>query len=103
MLLLAFALAGVTAAPAPDPQRARRAKVVRIAARARPGATRIPIVAVPRDRNARYRLTDLPSEKVDGKNLAVRNTGMACGVVGAPVCPSKGKTLVTAPLDATDK
>lgn len=99
MLLMAFALAGVTPAPAPDVQRARRAKVVRVARRAKPGVTRIPIVAVPRDPNARYRLTDLPSERVDGKDLAVRDTGMPCETTGAPVCPSKGTPVVSAPLE----
>ena len=101
MLLLAVALAGATMGPAPDLQRARRAKVVRarVPARARPGATRIPVAAVSKDPNVRYRLTDLPSEKVDGKDLAVRNTGLACGTTGAPVCPSKGTQLVKAPID----
>lgn len=98
MLLLALALSTVTAGPAPDLQRARRTKVVRarVPVRARPGKIRIPIQAVSKDPNARYRLTGLPSEKVDGKDLAVRNTGLACGVVGAPVCPSKGTKLVKA-------
>lgn len=99
MLILAFALAGVTMGPAPEPQRARRARVVRVAKRARPGATRLPIAAVSRDPNVRYRLTDLPSQKIDGKDLAVRDPGMACGVTGAPVCPSNGTKLVTTPLD----
>ena len=99
MLLLAFALAGVTAGPAPDLQRAKRVKVVRVARRARPGVTRIPVRPVSRDPDVRYRLTDLPSEKVDGKDLAVRNTGMACETTGAPVCPSKGTPLVRTPLD----
>lgn len=101
MLLLAFALAGATLGPAPDLQRGRRAKVVRarVPVRSRPGAMRIPVRAVAKDPNLRYRLTDLPSEKVDGKDLAVRNTGMACGVVGAPVCPSKGTALVKTPID----
>ena len=98
MLLLAFVLAGVTPAPAPDLQRAKRVRVTRVAARARPGVRRIPVRPVPSDPNLRYRLTDLPSEKVDGKDLAVRNTGMACETTGAPVCPSKGTPLVKAPL-----
>ena len=101
MLLLAFALASATVGPPPDAQRVRRAKVVRarVPARARPGATRIPVAAVSKAPDVRYRLTDLPSEKVDGKDLAVRNTGMACGTTGAPVCPSKGTKLVTTPID----
>jgi hypothetical protein len=51
------------------------------------------------DRNTRYRLTDVRSERIDGKDLAVRNTGMACGTTGAPVCPSKGTKLVATRLD----
>jgi hypothetical protein len=98
MLILAFALAGVTVGPAPDLQRAKRTKVVRVARRAQPGAMRIPIAAAPRDPNLRYRLTDLPLEKIDGKDLAVRDTGMACATTNAPVCPSNGTRLVSAPL-----
>lgn len=98
MLMLALALAGVTVAPAPDPQRAKRTKVVRVAKRVRPGASRIPIVAVSRDPNQRYRLTDVRSDRIDGKDLAVRDTGMACETTGAPVCPSNGTKLLSAPL-----
>ncbi|WP_066798770.1 hypothetical protein [Sphingomonas soli] len=108
MFLLAFALSVATVGPAPDLQRAqqtrrvrhtaRRAKVVRVAKRARPGVTRIPIVAVSADPNQRYRLTDVRSERADGKELAVRDTGMPCGQTGAPVCPSNGVTVVKAPL-----
>lgn len=98
MLLLAFALAAATPGPVPDLQRAKRTKVVRVPSRARPGKIRIPVRAVSQDRNTRYRLTDLPSEKVDGKDLAVRDTGMACETTGAPVCPSKGTKLVSTPL-----
>lgn len=100
MLMIALALAGVTAAPAPDPQRARRAKVVRVAKNVRPGATRLPIVAVSSDPNQRYRLTDLPSERFNGKDLAVRDFGMPCGVVGAPVCPSNGLPVLKSAVDA---
>lgn len=99
MLFLAFALAAVTAGPVPDLQRAKRVKVARVPARARPGAMRIPVRAVSQDPNIRYRLTDLPSERIEGKDLAVRNPGMACGTTGAPVCPSKGTKLVKTPLD----
>ena len=99
MLLLAFALAGAAIGPAPDLQRAKRTKIVRVASRARPGAMRIPIATPPRDPNLRYRLTDLPLEKVDGKDLAVRDTGMACETTGAPVCPSNGMQLVKTPLN----
>ncbi len=98
MLLLAMALAGIAPAPAPDVQRAKRVRVVRVARRARPGAARIPVAAVPRDPNARYRLTGLPSERVDGKDLAVRDPGMACETTGAPVCPSNGTTVVKTPI-----
>ncbi|MES2988501.1 MAG: hypothetical protein V4808_11390 [Pseudomonadota bacterium] len=99
MLLLAFALAGVTAPAPADLQRAKRVRVARVARSARPGSTRIPIVAVSSDPNARYRLTDLPSERIDGKDLAVRDTGMACETTGAPVCPSKGTQVVKTALD----
>ncbi|RYY23336.1 MAG: hypothetical protein EOP62_20515 [Sphingomonadales bacterium] len=99
MFILALALAGVTAAPAPDQQRAaKRVRVTRVAARARPGATQLPIVKPASDPDLRYRLTDLPLEKVDGKDLAVRDTGMACETTGAPVCPSSGTTLVKTPI-----
>jgi len=102
MLILALALAGVTAAPAPEPQRARRAKqvrTVRMPARARPGAIRIPVAAVPSDPNRAYRLTNIAPEVVDNKVLAVQNTGMECETTGAPVCPSKGTTIVRSAID----
>ncbi|RYE02483.1 MAG: hypothetical protein EOP61_08510 [Sphingomonadales bacterium] len=108
MLLLAFALSVATAGPAPDLQRARhtksvrrtakRTRIVRVARRARPGVTRIPVVAVSRDPNQRYRLTEARSERVDGKDLAVRDTGMPCETTGAPVCPSNGMQVVKTPL-----
>jgi hypothetical protein len=100
MLLLVFALAGASVGPAPDLQRAKRVKVVRarVPARAAPGKMRIPVRAVSRDPNMRYRLTDLPSEKIDGKDLAVRDKGMACETTGAPVCPSNGIQVVKTPL-----
>ena len=83
-------------------QRARRTRVVRarVPVRARPGKAAIRVVTAPkRNPNDRFRLTDLPDEKPDGKLLAVRNTGMACGLTGAPVCPSKGMPVVKAPLE----
>ncbi len=100
MLLFAFALAGASIGSAPDLQRAKRVKVVRarVPARAAPGRMRIPVRAVPRDPNLRYRLTGLPSEKVEGKDLAVRDKGMACETTGAPVCPSNGIEVVKTPL-----
>ena len=101
MFLVAIALAAAAPGPAVDVQRARRTKVTRaqLPARAQPGKVAIPIVAAPRDPNDRFRLTDLPDETPNGKLLAVRNTGMACGINGAPVCPSKGMPVVKAPLD----
>ena len=108
MLILAIALSAVSPAPLPETQRARRAattKVVRtrVPARAQPGKVRLPIVtATTRDPNDRYRLTDLPDETPNGKMLAVRNTGMACGLTGAPVCPSKGTPVLRAPLEGDE-
>ena len=68
--------------------------------RARPTKIAIPIVAAPvRNPNDRFRLTGLPEEKPNGKLLAVRNTGMACGLTGAPVCPSNGMPIIKAPLE----
>ena len=101
MLMLALALAGVTAGPAPDLQRARakRVRTVRMPARARPDAIRIPIATVSRDPNKAYRLTDIAPEVVDNKVLAVQSTGMDCETTGAPVCPSKGTTLVRSAID----
>lgn len=107
MLLFAFALASATIGPAPEPQRVRRTKVVRVRrakavrvpARAKPNAVRIPIVAPPRDPSQRYRLTGMTSDHVDGKDLAVRDKGMPCGTTGAPVCPSNGTKLLKAPID----
>jgi len=101
MFLLALAFASVTAAPAPEPQRARakRVRVVRVPARAKPGAIRIPVRAPSADPNRRYRLADATPELVDQKQLAVRNTGMACETTGAPVCPSKGTPIVKAEID----
>ncbi|MCP3729719.1 hypothetical protein M9978_04685 [Sphingomonas sp. MG17] len=47
-----------------------------------------------------YRLTGLIEPKFSGKLDAVaKQTKMACGVQGAPVCPSKGAELVSAPID----
>ncbi|WHU01930.1 MULTISPECIES: hypothetical protein [unclassified Sphingomonas] len=97
LLLVALTLSGAT--PAIDPQRrrakARVTRVTRIPASARPVAA-IPIVKV--DPNQRYRLPLPSTEIADAKGDAVRNTGMACGTTGAPVCPSKGKALVKTSL-----
>lgn len=98
MLLLALALQG--AAPiADDPQRHRRphaTRITRIPARAAPG--RSVLVATPSDPNRRYRLPLPSTELTDAKVDAVRNTGMACGTTGAPVCPHNGTQLVKSNL-----
>ncbi len=99
MLLLAFALAGATVGPAPDIQRAKRVKVVRVPARAKPHTVRIPISAPRRDPNQNYRIGETASDRIDGKDVAVRQTGLACGTTGAPVCPSNGTQVVKAALD----
>lgn len=47
-----------------------------------------------------YRLTGLTEPRFSGKLDAVaKQTRMACGVQGAPVCPSRGAELVSAPID----
>ncbi len=97
LLLVALTLSGAT--PAIDPQRrrakARVTRVTSIPARARP-VTVLPVAKV--DSAQRYRLPLASTEVVDAKGDAVRNTGMACGTLGAPVCPSKGKPLLKANL-----
>lgn len=99
MLLLALALHGATTI-ADDPQRHRRpraVRVTRIPTRAAPKAANLAI-AVPADPNQRYRLPLPSTELSDAKADAVKNTGMACGTTGAPVCPHKGTQLVKSNL-----
>lgn len=99
MLLLALALSGATHI-ADDPQRHRKARVVRVTripARAAPKATNLAIT-VPADPNQRYRLPLPSTEIVDAKSDAVKSTGMACGTTGAPVCPHNGTQLVKSSL-----
>lgn len=102
MLLLAFALAN--ALPAAEPlQHRRKAKarvtrVTNIPARAAPQPRNLAI-RVPADPAKRYRLPLPSTEVTDAKREAVRNTGMACGTTGAPVCPHKGRQVLKSSLD----
>lgn len=53
-----------------------------------------PIAASP------YRLTGIVEPRYSGKLDAVaKQTRMACGVQGAPVCPGRGTELVSTPID----
>lgn len=98
MLLLAIALAATPAALPAEPQRHAKTRVVRHSrARARlrtsPTVFALPIV-VPRDRNAKYRVTDT-DQRIDFKTRVVeRPTFQNCGVTGMPVCPSKGMPVL---------
>jgi hypothetical protein len=95
LLLTLVAFHGAVLAPDQD-RRRRTARVATVPARAAPRTT-LPIgcdAACQRDPNRRYRLPLASTEIVDGKDIAVRDTGMACGTTGAPVCPSNGTTLV---------
>lgn len=95
MLLLALAIS--SAAIAPDQKRTRRAPVVRVQRRDSVVSKRIRSACGASCAPARpspYRLPLPSSEVVDGKDLAVRQTGIPCGTVGAPVCPSNGTTLL---------
>lgn len=105
MLLLAFAFALANALPAAEPPqqhrrkaRARVTRVTNIPARAAPQPRNLAI-RVPADPAKRYRLPLPSTEVTDAKREAVRNTGMACGTTGAPVCPHKGRQVLKSSLD----
>lgn len=47
-----------------------------------------------------YRLTGLVEPRYSGKlDVVAKDSRMACGIQGAPVCPGRGTKLVTAPID----
>lgn len=47
-----------------------------------------------------YRLTGADDTRFSGKlDVVNKQTRMACGVQGAPVCPGRGTELVSAPID----
>lgn len=47
-----------------------------------------------------YRLTGVVEPKFSGKMDAVaKQTRMACGIQGAPVCPGRGTEVVSTPID----
>jgi hypothetical protein len=102
--MLLFALALANALPAAEPPqhrrkaRARGARVTRIPARAAP-PPRPRAIAGPAAPARRYRLPLPSTEVTDAKRDAVRNTGMACGTTGAPVCPQTGRQVLKSSLD----
>lgn len=100
MLLLTLALltAPVALPPAAlvaEPQRhARSGKARRARTRTPRMAIAIPIVPVPRDRNAKYRIAG-SDQRIDFKTRVVERGAFAnCGVTGMPVCPSKGMPII---------
>lgn len=103
MLLLALMLSGPMPAIDADQHRVRRVRrasaKITLPARARPGnGAALCGAACERDASQRYRLP-LPSPAiVDAKREAVRDTGLACGVTGAPVCPQRGRQVLKASL-----
>ena len=112
MLLLVLALHAVTVVTPPiEPQRAthatqRRVATKRITRKSRrtrivttrmnilAPACRTPVSGCGRDRNAQYRVAD-SQEVVDPKARAMKGPFANCGVTGMPVCPSKGRTVLT--------
>lgn len=47
-----------------------------------------------------YRLTDSSEARFNGKlDVVGKQTKMACGVQGAPICPSRGAQLTSMPID----
>lgn len=47
-----------------------------------------------------YRLTGIVEPRYSGKlDVVAKQTRMACGVQGAPVCPGRGTELVSTPID----
>lgn len=47
-----------------------------------------------------YRLTDTNEVRFNGKlDVLGKQTKMACGVQGAPVCPGRGTQLTSVPID----
>jgi len=96
MLLLTLALLAAPAAlPAAEPQRhTRSSKARRARARTPRMAIAIPIVPVPRDRNAKYRIAG-SDQRIDFKTRVVERGAFAnCGVTGMPVCPGKGMPIL---------
>jgi hypothetical protein len=107
MLLLILALQAVTAPPATvhrarHLQHVRRVQRVQISRRARP----VILAQDARWRDARaaeasnrYRLTGVTELREDPKQAALRGPWQNCGTTGMPVCPSKPRPLIRAPLD----
>eukprot|EP01136_Pigoraptor_vietnamica_P025560 Opistho-1_new@7052 len=46
-----------------------------------------------------HRLTGITPSEHSGKMDVVRSTGLPCGVQGAPVCPNKGREVLTTGID----
>lgn len=47
-----------------------------------------------------YRLTGIVEPRYSGKmDVVAKDSRMACGIQGAPVCPGRGTRLVSAPID----
>lgn len=51
------------------------------------------------DPGRRYRLDVDVVQGEDPKRIALRGAWQPCGITGAPVCPSKGRTILRADLD----
>ena len=109
MLLLVLALHAVTVVTPPlEPQRAtqrraaakrttrksRRTRIVTTRMNILAPACRTPVSGCGRDPNAKYRVAD-SQEVVDPKARAMKGPFANCGVTGMPVCPSKGRAILT--------
>jgi hypothetical protein len=107
ILLAAILSATAIAAPPPRAPQVRSAQTRKV--RAKPHAkkrvarARLPVLRAitltePKpDPSARYRISGGTSVE-DAKLRAASDSGMACGVTGAPVCPSKPRTIVSAAI-----
>jgi len=107
LLMLALHIAPV-AMPPVEPQRTtqKRATKKRTARKTRrtristarlnilTPACRTPTAGCGRDRNDKYRIADT-QEVADPKARALQGPFANCGVTGMPVCPSKGRKILT--------
>lgn len=98
-LLIALSVAGVA------PQAATLPKKARATAARKRTAPKAAVRALPQPANlcltgsctpvveTSYRLTSQRAPEWSAKMDAVRSTGLPCGLLGAPVCPKRGKRL----------
>lgn len=105
-LLLALSMAGEPPKIVTLPKRARPAVTVRKRTMRKAARPPLPQPATlcltgtcTRSAAPGYRLTGALVAEHSGKMEVVRSAGMPCGVQGAPVCPKKGREVLSTRID----